>query len=720
MSNINGYKKVIYQCCDKLDSLPMINAIHEALKLSMPFCGIGFVCYLLSGAMGTAGGYSTGRVVDFAKYIVARIGEVAFIAVSIVITLSIVERYITEKDRNNHLLSSTGMVTALVNFIIFTGVDETTNNLGFLSMMGVPVAMISGMFTARHLWVIYNKMPAVKNREQGVAAGKRLMLRAGLPSALLTVVIAFITEMFVEFVTDGKMLHDLVIKVLNIGLIFGKKHVILNEAFFVVYRHILNLLGINSEMILAKMESELMPYKMAINGIIPKTNFFSILSVASTGMTAFTLAVAIMIFSEHNYKKNYAAAGLFPAVCAVPEFVIYGLKIVLNPIYVLPYITVPLINYFMYYGVTSAGIIEDTVIGAKSKQLFVLLGFAAGGNVQFLFVIVLIVIDVLIFAPFVKMHDEYENYYHAKHTDEIVSIVRECSKMGRQFSVTKLNSANYLTADFLINTLRNAVKNESPITLFFQPIVDSEGRVYAAEGTLYWNANRGAGYVLAPMAFSFAEAGGFLREMLEFIFDDAVKMLRWLQNANVEVAIGINLTERSFMVDGIVDLLDGYAVKYEVKRELIALEISETDAMALSVDKYQKLQNFKNRGYKIILDSYGGGHPSSRYLQFELFDGIKIGGDLVRDIADPEFRKSNALLISGIIGISKKFGLFVAAEHIQDEQQRKVLEELGVNYFQGPGLQGPMDPDTFENYMLENMVANRDFDVNGDGQERQQ
>lgn len=91
----------------------------------------------------------------------------------------------------------------------------------------------------------------------------------------------------------------------------------------------------------------------------------------------------------------------------------FGLPVVLNPIYTLPLILIPVICLVIAYLATSAGIIAKTVVMVPWTTPPVISAFlATGGDWKAaVLAILLIALSVILYMPFViaanKMKDEY-------------------------------------------------------------------------------------------------------------------------------------------------------------------------------------------------------------------------------------------------------------------------------------------------------------------------
>ncbi len=132
--------------------------------------------------------------------------------------------------------------------------------------------------------------------------------------------------------------------------------------------------------------------------------------IVTMGGTGATLVVPFMFMWLTKSKRNRAIgrASAVPTFFGVNEPILFGAPIVLNPIFFIPFIFAPIVNVWIFkffidvFGMNSFTANLPWTTPAP-------LGLILGTNFQFLsfvLAILLIVVDVLIYYPFVKVYDE--------------------------------------------------------------------------------------------------------------------------------------------------------------------------------------------------------------------------------------------------------------------------------------------------------------------------
>ncbi|MGX0039520.1 lactose PTS system EIICB component [Staphylococcus capitis] len=140
--------------------------------------------------------------------------------------------------------------------------------------------------------------------------------------------------------------------------------------------------------------------------ITPGTQMF----VVTMGGTGATLVVPFMFMWLTKSKRNKAIgrASVVPTFFGVNEPILFGAPLVLNPVFFIPFILAPIVNVWIFKFFVD-------VLNMNSFSIFLPwttpgpLGIVMGTGFafwSFVLAIVLIVVDVIIYYPFVKVYDE--------------------------------------------------------------------------------------------------------------------------------------------------------------------------------------------------------------------------------------------------------------------------------------------------------------------------
>lgn len=138
------------------------------------------------------------------------------------------------------------------------------------------------------------------------------------------------------------------------------------------------------------------------------TNVYAM--IGGSGAT-FGLIIAMLIFTKKGEKeREVAKLALIPGCFGINEPVIFGLPIVLNPLMFIPWILVPIINAIIAYIVTSLGwVVPLVVLNSGNEPIFISTWVLGAFHLSpVILTAVLVVLDVVLYAPFVVLNQRNE------------------------------------------------------------------------------------------------------------------------------------------------------------------------------------------------------------------------------------------------------------------------------------------------------------------------
>ena len=158
----------------------------------------------------------------------------------------------------------------------------------------------------------------------------------------------------------------------------------------------------------------------ARNAQVPKFiwvrgSFDSFAWFGGTGGTLM-LIIAILLFSKRSDYRTIAKVALAPGIFNINEPVVFGLPIVLNPIYFIPFILAPLVNVAFSYWITVMGLVNPVQVAVPSIVPPIFNSFLAC-NYDWRAIILAIInmlIALAIWAPFVFAADKIADTNHPR------------------------------------------------------------------------------------------------------------------------------------------------------------------------------------------------------------------------------------------------------------------------------------------------------------------
>ena len=92
------------------------------------------------------------------------------------------------------------------------------------------------------------------------------------------------------------------------------------------------------------------------------------------------------------------------------------------------------------------------------------------------------------------------------------------------------------------------------------------------------------------------------------------------------------------------------------------------------------LGELRQLGVRLVIDDFGVGYASLRYLHRLPLDILKIDREFISSLVEDA---ADATIVSTIISMAHNMGLSVVAEGVETQRQADVLQELGCDYGQG-------------------------------------
>lgn len=184
-------------------------------------------------------------------------------------------------------------------------------------------------------------------------------------------------------------------------------------------------------------------------------------------------------------------------------------------------------------------------------------------------------------------------------------------------------------------------------------------------------------------------------------------VLIWMmENQHVLDGIGgfsINLSGHSLNDETFLDFIFEALVRYQVPRQKLIFEITETTAVANLEDAADFINEMKGIGCRFSLDDFGAGQSSYAYLKRLPVDFIKIDGAFVRNITEDDV---DYALVKSITEMGHFLNKKIVAEFVSSEEILDVVRDIGVDYVQGYYLGRPvMIEDLEDSLQPEHAVA---------------
>jgi EAL domain-containing protein (putative c-di-GMP-specific phosphodiesterase class I) len=110
------------------------------------------------------------------------------------------------------------------------------------------------------------------------------------------------------------------------------------------------------------------------------------------------------------------------------------------------------------------------------------------------------------------------------------------------------------------------------------------------------------------------------------------------------------------------------------------IELTETAALHCFEENARFISRLRDLGCKVAIDDFGAGHTSFRSLHQMRVDIVKIDGMYVEHLSQSA---ENQLFVRTLADLARNLRVETVAEWVSSEQDAALLDQYGIDYFQG-------------------------------------
>lgn len=233
---------------------------------------------------------------------------------------------------------------------------------------------------------------------------------------------------------------------------------------------------------------------------------------------------------------------------------------------------------------------------------------------------------------------------------------------------------------------------------FYQPKVDiRDGKIVGAEALVRFKDPTDGGAIKSPYFFvPYYEQTGKITELDFFVYESVCKMLRRrLDEGLPVVTISCNFSRIHFMKAGFADRFEEVLNKYNISKDLIEVEITET--LVVEEMQHQKVKavfdELNERGIHLSIDDFGAGYSSLGIFEQIPASVVKMDRSFLLNQDNPE---RQVKIMRGIVRLSDELEAQVVCEGVETEKDVNLMKEIGAYVAQGYYYSRPVPQDEFE------------------------
>ena len=308
--------------------------------------------------------------------------------------------YITLIPNSVSVLSVGGKTFQATGTLTQTYTSATTMLLGIIAAL-VGVTLLCKFSQNQKLKI---KMP------ESVPSAIENSFNKLIPAILVITIFAIVEETISSL--SGSSVPELIVKFLQAPLVGGFQslpgillYVLLSTFVFVLGIHGAYVFGaISGPVLLTSLQQNIDAIQAGHTAPnIVTQPFLDAYVYMGGGGTMICLVIALFIFSKRKDERTMAEIGGVASLFNISEPMMFGLPIVFNPVYAIPFCLVPLLSTVIAYFATSLHFVSPTYISIPWVTPPLISGYLAtagdirGSIVQF----IIIVLGVLVYMPFV-------------------------------------------------------------------------------------------------------------------------------------------------------------------------------------------------------------------------------------------------------------------------------------------------------------------------------
>jgi diguanylate cyclase len=230
--------------------------------------------------------------------------------------------------------------------------------------------------------------------------------------------------------------------------------------------------------------------------------------------------------------------------------------------------------------------------------------------------------------------------------------------------------------------LRGAVAEHS-LEVHYQAIVSiASGAPRGVEALLRWTHPLHG--PISPVEFvPVLEETGLIVDVGRFVLDTALGELRNWRDAGVvgdDFVVSVNVSPRQLLDPYFAETVRELLATHGVDGTSLLLEITESSMLQHDEQTLALLNSLRALGAGLAVDDFGTGYSALSYLRSFPVSRVKVDRSFVAGVGD---HVGDEAVVRAVVAVSEALDLAVTAEGVETEQQRAVLQRLGVGHGQG-------------------------------------
>ena len=431
--------------------------------------------------------------------------------------------------------------------------------------------------------------------------------------------------------------------------------------------------------------------------IITKVFFDSFVFLGGSGATL-GLVIAILLRGVDRSARRIAILGLFLSLFNINEMILFGLPIILNPVYLIPFILAPLVLTLTSYLAISWGLVTGAIHAVDWTTPIFISGYESADSIgPAILQLFNLVLCAAIYLPFVTISDKMKAMRFKSSLAKLMEAAESNILGPHGLRVIYRSDEVGMLARSLVNDLNQALNKNDEIFLVYQPQVNTTlNRVIGVEALMRWN-HPAYGLIPPPITVAIAEDGELIDRLgLRILHNACAQQRQWLDMGVEGVTMSVNVSAIQLKDDRFPMRVARVLERYNLPPESIELEVTESTALDQNSASNAVLGQIHDSGVHLAIDDFGMGHGSLLYFKQFPVSTLKI--DKVLSIDVLKSKTAEDIIIS-IMDFCEGRGVQVVVEFVDNPEQLAALQRLRCQIFQGYLFSPPKSPEACLQYI---------------------
>ncbi|MCG9698472.1 EAL domain-containing protein [Shewanella sp. Isolate11] len=641
----------------RLNQTPLIMSMREGFIALIPFFVISAIAYMLLGMLPILPDFAAkpfmAQMLNQSHHLILAISPLA-----VVISLSF---HLSKNLRANTIVGSILASLCFMthsNYLVSIG-DSFALNTAWPNFYSIFIPLITPYlvrYFSKRTWLHLVKQPVISPFLQ-----KHLNLILPFFLVYLTLYLILpVVEMAVGGITHG-LLNWLV--GLSVGVQGFVRMLLIHGLWF---------LGIHGDNTYTSLFSDSLMQQPFIAGISFRSFYNTFVIIGGSGCL---LSLVIAIFICRSPQELAQARVSLPFnLFNFSELIVYALPVVFNPVYLIPFLLVPMSNFLLSYWVLSSDVflLGDQELSWMTPVLINAWLISKSINVV-AYQALLIALNVMIYIPFVLL---------SKQMHDCVNPIERLTKKFKLADIHQLDAEARFSSELRDSHVNSAELHVTlsqidagQLVLYYQPKVDTTKReVVGFEALL--RLKTADGLVQGPWFIEILERNNLVPMVDAWVIRQVKRDLLLVAEQGSFPKISINLHPMSLQDDRLVTRLAELNREFPKQLQIELLESAFIDQRDRASTNLSLLQQ---QGVSVAIDDFGRGFSNlSRLIQLAPQD-IKLDRSMLLATDTAE----GLLLYKHMAALCRSLGYQLVAEGVETAQQLALVHELGVNCIQG-------------------------------------